>query len=81
MEGIDFVYSVSTPFFLGDMLKALEETEKVELPESDLEQFRMNWCLDLRFVNYITIHSQLASMGQFSSKSAISRSTLAGREG
>lgn len=37
MEGIDFLYSVSTPFFLGDMLKALEEAEKVELPESELE--------------------------------------------
>ncbi len=38
MEGIDFIYSVSTPFYLGDMIKTLQEADKVvDLPETEVE--------------------------------------------
>ena len=38
MEGIDFLYSVAAPFFLGDMLRALQEADKLEVPHSEQEQ-------------------------------------------
>ncbi len=50
MEGIDFIYSVSTPFYLGDMIKTLQEADKVvDLPETEVEQQRE--------LNYMKIRS------------------------